>query len=243
MSNYYDLHVNSSLSIGESSPEELIDFAKKLGYSGIAICDHYNGMEKLKKNLSVLNKLKKENEDFEVATGVEIVAKNPAELRRIVNLVREKVAIVVVYGGDYKINRAACENPKVDILAHPEFERKDNGLDAYCIKQASKNSVLIEVNFKEMLQSHKKSRIFVMTRIAENIRLCKRLGANMVICSGAESKWEMRNPRALASISNILGMELSAAINSISIVPENTLKRNYDKLSGKVVFNGVEVAD
>jgi len=37
---FYDCSYRAPIG-GESSLEQIVDFAKKLGYSGIAICDNY----------------------------------------------------------------------------------------------------------------------------------------------------------------------------------------------------------
>ena len=43
---FYDLDMKSNFSVGTSSIKELAEFAKKLGYAGIAICDNFQGFEK-----------------------------------------------------------------------------------------------------------------------------------------------------------------------------------------------------
>jgi ribonuclease P/MRP protein subunit RPP1 len=178
---------------------------------------------------------------IEIVQGVEIKVESPQELKKIVDKVREKVVIVVVHGGDYQINRAACENPKVDILSHPERERNDCGLDEYCLRKAKENDVLIEINFSEILNVHRKARAHVLQNISENIRLCKEIGAKMVICSDAKSVWELRDPRALASIANILGMDLGKAIDCVTEIPEQLVERNKKILAGEIVVRGVEL--
>ena len=43
----------------------------------------------------------------------------------------------------------------------------------------------------------------------------------------------MRSGRELASIAHLLGLELGDAINAASVVPEELVNTNRDKISGK----------
>ena len=80
----------------------------------------------------------------EILQGVEIKAKNPDELRRMVDRFRDMADIIIVAGGELDINRAACENPKVDILSTPEKQRRDSGIDHVMAKLAAENKVAID---------------------------------------------------------------------------------------------------
>ena len=237
---FYDLHVQSNLSGGESTVEQLIDFAKRLGYAGIAICDNYQGLEKLNELKNEINKIKT---DLEVFTGVKIQAKDVNELKEILSKVREKVMIVAVSGGDYTINRAACEDPRVDILSHPEAGRFDNGLDEPCLDLATQNNVAIEINFREILNSFRKNRSYLLDHIAQNIRLCNDFRTPIIICSGAQSVWDMRVPRDLISIANILEMDIGKAFLSMSSVPLEIVNENKKTLEGKKITEGVEIVE
>ncbi|MFQ6020956.1 MAG: ribonuclease P protein component 3 [Candidatus Aenigmatarchaeota archaeon] len=235
---FFDLDIKSNLSVGESTIKNIAKFAQQLGYFGIAICDKYESMEKLEE----LKKAIKEVEsDIEIYPGITIQAKDVDELRRIIDKVREKVMIVIVHGGDYLINRSACENPKVDILAHPELGRIDSGLDDICLKRAKENNVAIQVNFREILFSYRRPRSYILNHITRNIRLCNELGAPMIICSGAQNIWDMRDPRGLVAITNVLGAELGKAFAGVTSIPQQIVEENKKILSGKRITKGVEV--
>ena len=87
---------------------------------------------------------------------------------------RDRADIIIVSGGNPKINRAAVENPRVDILAHPERGRKDSGLDNVMVKLATENGVAIELNFKFVLHSYKKIRYHLLAHMKNNIKLSKK---------------------------------------------------------------------
>ncbi len=230
---FYDLHVHTNLSIGEDSIEEMAGFAKRLGLSGIAIARYYTH-----ERLSELPKI----EDIDIINTAIIKPNSAEELSAMAQKIRNKVELLIVHGGDFDVNRAACESSLVDILAHPELGRKDSGLDHICVKAARENNVAIEMNFREVMESYKKRRVFVLSAIKKNIKLCRNYDVKIVTTSGAVNKWGLRSGRELASISHLLGLELGAAIDSVSTIPEEILRINREKLAGRR-FEGVSVVE
>ena len=230
---FYDLHVHTNLSIGEDSVEEMAGFAKNLGLFGIAVVRYYTH-EKFSKLPEIGG--------VELINAAMIKPASADELSAMAQKIRNDVELLIVHGGDYDINRAACESPLIDILAHPELGRKDSGLDHICAKAARENNVAIEVNFREVMESYKKRRVFVLSAIKKNIKLCRNYEVNMITTSGAVNTWGMRSGRELASISHLLGLELGTAIDSASTIPGEMLRINREKLAGKR-FEGVSVVE
>ncbi len=232
---FYDLHMHTTLSIGESTPEEVIEFASKLDLNGIGIVRYYDGSHMSKKDLMV-------SDSIDVVNVIMLKPKNPEELNILATKARNSAEILMVHGGDYDINRAACENKLIDILCHPELGRKDSGLDHICVKAAAENNVAIEINSREILESYKKQRVHIIAAMKKNVMLCKNYNAGVIIASGAVTKWNMRSPRDMAALGNILGLELGKAIDSVSTVPEGIVKQNREKLEGKR-WEGVTIVD
>jgi RNase P/RNase MRP subunit p30 len=65
----------------------------------------------------------------------------------------------------------------------------------------------------------------------------------MVICSGAQSVWDMRAPRDLISIANVLEMDIGKAFLSMSSVPLEIINENKKTLEGKKITDGVEIVE
>jgi len=217
-----------------------VRFAEKLGYFGIAICDTYQSKEKLDELIEAIKNVETE---IEVYPGVYIQAKDVIELKDIINKTREKVLVILVAGGSYEINRAACEDSRVDILAHPERGRIDNGLDQVCLEAAAQNDVAIQINFREILYSFRKPRSYVLNHIAKNIRLTDHYRTPVIVCSGAQNVWDMRAPRELVSIANVLGLDLGKAFLSATTVPLQIINNNKKTLEGEKVTEGVEIVE
>ena len=235
---FYDLFVQSDLSGGESSLQQLVDFAKKLGYSGIAVCDNYQGLEKLEELKKRISELKT---DMEVYSGVNVIPTSVNEMKEIVNKVREKVNLVVVSGSDYSVNRAACDDSRIDTLMHPELGRPDSGLDEPSLEAATQNNVAIGISFREILFNFRKPRAYILNHIAKNLMLCDHFRTPIVVCSCAQSVWGMRNPREFVSLVNVLGLDIGKAFASTTSTPQSIVEENKKTLEGERVTEGVEV--
>jgi len=235
--NFFDLHMHSAFSGGESSLEELASTAKQLGYKGICFAVYPLSKKEYEILKAEIKRVKKQV-GIDIFFGIE--ARNLKELRGLAK--RRKVFdILLARGGDVELNREACETPEVDILTHPEFQRQDSGLDHVCAKFAAKNNVAIEVNFRQILITGKKTRSMVLSNIQNNIKLAKKYKTSMILCSGAISHWGLRDPNCLISMACELGLELKDAKDAISKVPENIIEMVRKRKDKNWIMPGVEV--
>ncbi len=231
------MHVHSAFSGGESSLEQLATTAKQLGYKGICFAEYYKGEEQIKN-------LQKEIEKVKQKVGIEIFlgfeARNLKELS-ILKERRRRFDVLLARGGDLKLNREAVETPEVDILTHPEYERTDSGLDHVSAKLAAKNNVSIEINFREMLVSSKRTRSMILKHMTQNVKLAKKYRAPIIACSGSLSHWDICDPQCLASFATLLGLELNEAKDTVSKVPEKIIEQMKERKSEKWIAPGIKV--
>ncbi len=139
---------------------------------------------------------------------VNIISSSPSKLRQDI---QKCDGLVVIQGGDEKINRLAVENRKVDILLSPEKNNKkdfmffrNSGLNQVLCKLAKKNNVAIGFNFLDVLNSEGRERSKILGRMAQNVRLCRKYKVKMVFSSFAKNKFELRNETILVSFAKIL---------------------------------------
>lgn len=227
---FYDMHCHTLQSIGENTIEEMAAFAKKLGITGLGIAS-YNEVTELPKI-----------EGIDIVSCVIIKADSASDVDKIARKIRNKAEIIMVHGGDYEINRVACESSLIDVLCHPELGRKDSGLDHICMRAAAENNVAIELNFREILESYKRKRIYILSAMKKNVKLAKKYGAKIVTTSGGVNKWGLRSPRDLSAFAYLLGLDLGEAISTGSTIPEEIVRINREKLAGKA-WEGVSVAE
>ncbi|MFQ6050587.1 MAG: RNase P subunit p30 family protein [Candidatus Hydrothermarchaeota archaeon] len=200
----YDLHVHSSLSTGSTSPVKLAVDAKKLGLNGISLTDLSDRMEwkTLENNRKAIYE---ELDDFKILLGAEIKGTSTYELKKQIKKFRKKCDLILVHGGDLKINRWAVKEKEVDILAHPELYRQDSGLDHGMVRLAEKNDVAIELNFRNLLSTSHSSRARLIEKMRKNLRLCLKYNARVIVTSGAHSTYDLRGPYDFRAFLHILG--------------------------------------
>ena len=233
----YDLHIHAS-PFGESSAEDVVNLARRLGWTGIALSCFPDTEEILENHSKLVESLK--TKDFDIVNAVEIKADTPNELHKILDSVRRKIEIVIVRGGDAEVNRAAVETNQVDVLSHPEMQRNDSGIDPVMAKAAADNNVCIELNFRQILNSYRKSRVHTLAHMRQNLKLANKYNFPIAITSGAYSKWELRAPRELAAFGISIGMELEESFKSLEA---NRIDTNRQKLKEDWVMPGVTIVD
>lgn len=162
-----DLHVHSNWSDGVSSIEEIALYAKKLGYEYIAITDHSKSLkiargldeEKLKRQLELIYELNKKIDGIKILSGIEvdILSNNLLDFNDDI-LEQLDVVVASIHTG-FKQERdkitgriiMACENPNVDIIAHPTGRllgrRAPYDVDMELVLQAcAQTNTILEIN-------------------------------------------------------------------------------------------------
>jgi len=128
-----DLHVHSNYSDGTSSLEELVEFARKMGYQYLGICDHsrsakYAGgleIDELRERNREIDRINKSFKDFVLLKGAEVDILSDGQLDYPDEILRE-LDFVVASIHIWKKNEdatqriiKAMENPYVTIIGHP----------------------------------------------------------------------------------------------------------------------------
>lgn len=229
---FYDLNVGFS-----KNWEEIINRAKTLELAGI--CLVVSSKANLKDYLTKIEEVKR-NSNLEIVTGI-LIEEGVDRITKLAKKHRKSFELVLVRGGEYEINRAACSSRYVDILSEPGKGRGDCGIDHICCKEAKENKIAIELNFRELLVAQGMEKIRELNKMKEIIRLCRKVGTHFIVNSGAQEKYELRGGRELSSLSYCLGASLEEAIEANSGYPEQLIKRNREKMSQPL--EGVSLED
>jgi len=220
---FYDLHLKGR---NFQEDHQLLKEAQRLGYSGASITypdkSYENAQETFKR-------LRREFRGFEVARGVSISAETPRQLKRKVQRFREKADVILVEGGDAKINRAACEDIKVDILSKPYKGRRDPGINHILARTAAENNVAIELNTGDIINSYLKVRVKIFEYLREIIKLQRKFKFPIIIASGATTTYDLRTPRDLIALFKCINIKEEKIIEALSTIPESILKFNKER--------------
>jgi len=212
---------------GGSTVSRLALAAGELGYSGICVANHSDFL---------LNVKGHEAPGVDTIQGVEVAAKNASDLRKQVDRFRGKVQVLAVHGGDPAINRAACEDERVDILMHPP-DGKTSGINHILAKLAADKHIAVGFELGPIICNKGGSRVRALSNHRTNLALVKKYGGPYVVVSGAMSYYDMRDVRAAISLCSLFGMGEKDAIKALSFYPSEILRRR----SPGYIMEGVEL--
>lgn len=233
---FYELDVQTALSAGHDGVTDMVGRAEHLGFSGVAITDYVANADDIN---DIRDAVSDVDSAMDVRVGARLRPEDGGDLKAMVRDIRDQVDVLVVHGGDVSVNRAACGDTRVDVLAHPGLQRKDSGIDHVMAKQATENRVSVQLNVRQLLEARGKIRSHVLKHMRRNIRLCQKFGTPIITSSGAQSVHQLRGPRDLASIPRILGMDLGESFDTVSDNPNRILERADRVTSDETVQPGV----
>ncbi|WP_374723547.1 DNA polymerase/3'-5' exonuclease PolX [Calidifontibacillus erzurumensis] len=162
-----DLHMHTTWSDGAYSIQEMVEAARKKGYSYIAITDHSqylrvaNGLtaERLRKQREEINRLNELYDDITILAGVEMDILPDATLDFDDEVLKEMDIVIGAIHSSFSQDRdkimerltRALENNHVDIIAHPTGrligKRKGYDVDLdLLIELAKKTNTALECN-------------------------------------------------------------------------------------------------
>lgn len=113
---------------------------------------------------------------------------NLNQARKQIQELKKSKKKVIVQAQDDEFNRKILENPDVDILINLEFHNKkdrlkqrDSGLNEVLCKLATKNKITIAIDISKIKSLQPKDKAIILSRIIQNIRLCKRTKTKLII--------------------------------------------------------------
>ena len=143
-----------------------------------------------------------------------ISAKNLQETRKLIDKAAKNKEEIIVLAQNSEFNRKILENKKVNILLNPGFngedrlKQRDSGLNEVLCKIAKENKIKIGINIEDLTKNKEKEQALILSRIIQNIRLCKRTGTEIRFLG----KYDKKN---LFSLLIILGAPTSQAKNIV----------------------------
>ena len=229
---YFDLNIK-----GKSYKEDLLilNEASNLKWDYIFLCYNDSNYDNA---LTYIDDLKNNFENLAIDLRCEISTNNVNHIRKVLNKYRDKSNCISVLGGDLKINRASCENIKIDILSRPYFKRKDCGINHVLAKEAFDNNVTIELCLKDILNSYLFQRSKLLMYFKEIIELHRKFNFPLIISSGGISSYDIKNPVDISYFLKEIGLNSEEIENMICKYPKNIIDFNKDREN--YIFKGVK---
>jgi RNase P/RNase MRP subunit p30 len=227
MKNFIDLHLKQPQDIAEA--EKMVSLAKELGYSAVALAvDEKTKPYKIQTEIDVITRINLEN-------------RTQKQLLEKLNDYRKKFEIIAVKCHIKEVARQAAKDHRVDILMFPgdPSQRRNVWLDYREASLASDSTCSYEISSIDLL----KNGVFRSTRLL-NIMKRETLNAKkgkipVVLTSGASNIMEMREPKALTALLNLIDVSEEEAQTMITLNPQKIIQTNRMKLGIDFIETGV----
>ncbi len=176
--------------------------------------------------------------DIDVAAGVEVRADDPSRASGFVGNYRSDRTVVVVHGGDRRINRFAVEQPTVDVLAHPM--REDGDFNHVLANAAADNGVRVEFDFGPVLRASGGTRVRAIKELRKLRELVEDAGAPFVVSASPSNHLQIRAPRDLIAVGETIGFDADTLRKGLAEW-ERVAERNRERQSDAVIEPGVRL--
>jgi ribonuclease P/MRP protein subunit RPP1 len=225
MRRFIDLHLKP---LNKALTKRMLSRAKDMGYSEVAIA---------KKTLSI--PLDNNLEGIDIIQRVNIEPKRREDLLKKLKI-RNRAEIISVKCNTKKVSLQAAKDHRVDILnfsTDPNV-RRNIGFDRSIASLAKSSSCAYEINMTDLLKSPKPL-LNLITILRKEIELANKNKIPLILSSGATNLYEMREPRALISLLDILNIGEEKGLEMVSTNPWKLVEKNRKKLSNSFVQPGV----
>ena len=180
-------------------------------------------------------------EHAEISIGINILNANSNEIRKIINKYRNKSNYISCLGGDLKINRAVCENHRIDVLSRPYYRRRDSGMNHVLAKEAKRNNVAIELCFRDMLNNHLRYRANVISSFKEIRMFHRKFKFPLILTTDSKSIYDVRSTRDIVSFFKSIGFSNEEIYNGFYYYPKLIVDFNKERKS--MIVKGVKRID
>jgi RNase P/RNase MRP subunit p30 len=227
---FYDLNIRDP---GDPNVlTEMLGLASKLGFKGIALASESPMPQALRDEAQAIG--------IDLASRVDLRPRNANELSKTLRRVRRKYEIVAVRCTSKAVSRQAAKDQRVDILNFPHLKNgRRIGLDRQGASLAAGSNCAYEVTFSDLLDSSVEEWPRILINVRRDIWNADHEGVPVVVTSGADTPLRMREPRAIASITSLLGITEDMGLDTASKNATRILERNRRKLEPGFVSPGI----
>jgi len=179
--------------------------------------------------------------DLDSVLRVDLRPRSPDELIQQVRRVRRKFEIVCVICDTKEVARQAAKDRRVDLLNFPALDYRRRFFDRPEAELACNSSAALEVDMKPLIALEGPAKIRLLSALRREIAIAREFGVPIVLSSGVSELMLLRNPRGLAALAFLFGMNECCALNAVSDIPSGIVKCNRLKLDPKFVAPGIRL--
>lgn len=212
---------------GTSTVARLAHTASSQGYDGLIVRNHGDAMVDYDPGALA------SEFGIDVIDGVEVRADDRSRAAGFITSHRSQRTVICVHGG--RLNRLACEDERVDVLAHPMINGDFNHVLA---RAAADNGVRVEFNLARVLRADGGTRVQSLRGLRKLRTLIEKYDVPYVVSADARSHLHLRAPRELIAVGETIGFTDEQVRRGLCEW-ERIATRNRDRKSDSFIEPGV----
>ena len=245
MKKIYDLFVIPE-NYSESGLNEFVKTAQELGLAGLCFCFDSGSKSKIEEAKEAIQQLKKnKNKDCEIFFGVIINETKKEKMIQKINQFRNSVDIIAAKAVNAEMQRAICENEKIDLLIRNyTFEnesQKESYFDKIMTNLCKKNNIANTILFSDLTTIMRTKRAKYLNFVKTDLKLFRKQKAPIVVVSAAKSPRELKDEYSLLSIIKIFEKD-SEFVKSVGNNTEKIIEKIKEKKSKDYISEGIKLS-
>lgn len=226
MRKFLDLNIKPQK---EELRQSMLELATDLGYKGVGLTT-----EKPPERGEI-------SPELDCVSRVTLRPSNVNDLTKSLRRIRRKYVIIAVECYSKNVARQAAKDNRVDILNFPvsisarrrvRFDRQEASL-------AEGANCVYEVNVSDLLGVGPLILSRLLSTFREEMENAKRYDVPVIVSSGADEPLMMREPRSLAAVLSLLGLDEKESLDAVSTTPWGIAEGNREKMGPRFVMPGV----
>jgi ribonuclease P/MRP protein subunit RPP1 len=207
--------------------------AEVLNQIEIALVGVVVAPDRLTTTLPVMNSFK--DAGIDVAKRLDLRPRSREELLNSLRRHRSNYDVVAVSCSTESVSRVAVRDRRVDVVQFPK-----QGPGSFFRKNlANTCRAAVEFNVSELIQGQQHE--VRLGRVRREIEIAAGASTSLVGCSGASNCFELRAPRDMAALLQMVGLSPEAAMASVSKVPLAIVKQNRLRTGPHQLEEGVRI--
>ncbi|MFB6117867.1 RNase P subunit p30 family protein [Halosegnis sp.] len=208
--------------------------AAEYGYNGVVVRNHGGRQADYDAELVA------DAHGVDVVQGIELRTDDRSQLAELVKRYRGERTVVCVHGGDISVNRFACEEPRVDVLAHPMAG--DGDVNHVLAKAAARNGVRLEFDIGPVLRATGGDRVQALRSLQKLRDILDHYETPYVVSGNPTSHLALRAPRELAAVGEQVGLGAEWVREGLREWGRLT-ERNRERAAESFIQPGVRLPD
>ena len=207
MQEFFDLHIH-----GKKNFLEMLPLLERFNYTHAAIINlHPNELKNIDTNC------------LSLYSRINLNSNNINELKKLISKNVNKYDIISIRSNDKSTFNWAIQDSRVDLLT---FKDESNySIFTYeAAKLCKKNEKPVELVISPFLYYTGQRRSKFMRYFSKLIRILEKSKAPFIISSNAHSKWDLRAPKDMVRILNLVNFPYSKSIHGVTTYPAAIIK-------------------